>query len=102
MTAKSFYSRYFQFENHVNNSKKILFDLSQTNSIYRIWNADGELWSNDISVASSISKHLKWLEIVEQAESLIGNLTNFVDEVSKVFTNVVLLGFGGSSVAKEA
>jgi glucose-6-phosphate isomerase len=59
-------------------------------------------WSSDPAVQSTIDNRLGWLTSPALMASEVERLTTFADEVRRDgFTDVVLLGMGGSSLAPE-
>ncbi len=65
--------------------------------IRRLWAGDKSLWT-----ATDEDKWFGWLHIVEQELAEIDRLHGFAEEVKKrEFTDIVLLGMGGSSLGPE-
>jgi transaldolase/glucose-6-phosphate isomerase len=65
--------------------------------IRRLWAGDGSLWTG-----TDESRWVGWLHIVEQELADAGRLRAFAGEVKNGgFTDVVLLGMGGSSLGPE-
>ena len=65
--------------------------------IRRLWTGDKKLWTS-----TDEDKWLGWLNIVEQELADVGRLHSFADEIQKRgFTDVILLGMGGSSLGPE-
>ena len=65
--------------------------------IRRLWAGDKSLWT-----ATDEDEWFGWLEIVEQELADIDQLHAFAEEVKKrKFTDIVLLGMGGSSLGPE-
>ncbi|MDB5556033.1 MAG: bifunctional transaldolase/phosoglucose isomerase [Rhizobium sp.] len=65
--------------------------------IRRLWSGDAKLWSG-----TDEGKWLGWLDIVQRELADVGGLTDFAKEVKqKGFTDIVLLGMGGSSLGPE-
>ncbi len=65
--------------------------------IRRLWAGDKSLWSG-----TDEDKWLGWLNVADQELADIGRLQNFAADVRKRgFTDVVLLGMGGSSLGPE-
>lgn len=63
----------------------------------RLWDHDPSLWTN-----KDENKWLGWLNIVDQQRPTIRRFTNFAAEVrDSGFTDVLLLGMGGSSLCPE-
>src|SRR3989454_4786244 len=65
--------------------------------VKRLWARDGSLWTN-----SDEGKWLGWLSIVDEQLRSIRRFPNFALEVKDAgFSNVLLLGMGGSSLGPE-
>ena len=65
--------------------------------IRRLWQGDAKVWSG-----ADEADWLGWLHIVEQEADKVAELQQFAKEVkSRGFTDVVLLGMGGSSLGPE-
>jgi glucose-6-phosphate isomerase len=68
----------------------------------RLWARQTDLWSSDYSAGQAIANRLGWLDGVEFATSQMPRVQAFVRRVrSQRFTDVVLFGMGGSSLAPE-
>lgn len=68
----------------------------------RIWKKDASLWSDAEAVRSSIASRLGWLETPVTMQAHVGELDAFAASLRQEgFTDVVLLGMGGSSLAAE-
>jgi len=66
----------------------------------RIWEKDFTVWSSEEK--PEIEDRLGWLDLPERMSAEIGPIRVFAEEVKdQGFTNVVLLGMGGSSLAPE-
>jgi transaldolase/glucose-6-phosphate isomerase len=78
---------------------------SEDNVTRRIWRKDGTVWVPDTekaALAPELTNRLGWLTIPESMHDSLDTLTEFADEIRREgFTNVVLLGMGGSSLAPE-
>ena len=73
--------------------------LTHDNVAERIWNRDHTVWSQD---PNEISNRLGWLDCSKVTLSKFDEIEDFVNEVkSEGFTNVLLMGMGGSSLAPE-
>src|SRR5215470_18769996 len=67
-----------------------------------LWSRHTELWSSDDIVQKSIANRLGWLDAIEQTSSQLSRVAEFVERVrARGFTDVVLFGMGGSSLAPE-
>jgi len=65
----------------------------------RIWEHDHTVWKPD---PTEIANRLGWLHSPEVMRSAVSEITSFVDEVRAAgFTQALLLGMGGSSLAPE-
>jgi glucose-6-phosphate isomerase len=73
--------------------------LSEENVVERIWKKDHTVWSND---PTEISNRLGWLDSVDVTSKSIVEIKSFIDEIKSAgFTNALLMGMGGSSLAPE-
>jgi glucose-6-phosphate isomerase len=67
-----------------------------------LWRRDPATWSPDPAVQSRIAHRLGWLGVPSVMAPQIGRTEVFADQVRRSgFTDVVLLGMGGSSLAPE-
>lgn len=74
-------------------------DLTAERIIERIWEKDFTVWGNS---PEEISNRLGWLDCMEVTRKSITEIKTFVDEIRKEgFTDVLLMGMGGSSLAPE-
>ena len=68
-----------------------------TNKISRIWSKDASVWTNDDE-----SKWLGWLDIVEQEIDDLAKFRDLANDIEQAgFTDVLLMGMGGSSLCPE-
>ncbi|NWF49861.1 MAG: glucose-6-phosphate isomerase [Ignavibacteriaceae bacterium] len=73
--------------------------LLQKKIIERIWEKDFTVWN---SSPSEITNRLGWLNSVQTTRAMIPEINRFVDELrNEGFTNALLMGMGGSSLAPE-
>ena len=76
-----------------------LKEMTEKRIVHRIWAHDYTVWKED---PTEISNRLDWLHIAEVMIENVQKLSKFVDGVrSDGYTNAVLLGMGGSSLAPE-
>ena len=76
-----------------------LNELDSAHIVSRIWEGDHRIWSQD---PTEIEDRLGWLTLPQNMGSQIDLLADFGSEVREAgFTNVVLLGMGGSSLGPE-
>ena len=74
-----------------------LDDWNSNGKVARLWSKDASLWTN-----SDESKWLDWLEIVEDELANVQQYRSLRDDiVSAGFTDVLLMGMGGSSLCPE-
>jgi glucose-6-phosphate isomerase len=67
-----------------------------------LWRRDPEVWSIDRTVQDAISRRLGWLDSPALMLASIDHIRSVANEVrSAGFTDVVLLGMGGSSLAPD-
>jgi transaldolase / glucose-6-phosphate isomerase len=79
------------------NVQAALEDWRKEGKVRRLWDADASLWTEQDE-----AKWLGWLCIVDQQLKGIAQLQDFADEVKNAgFTDVLLLGMGGSSLGPE-
>jgi transaldolase/glucose-6-phosphate isomerase len=68
----------------------------------KLWARRAEVWSSDYAVRQSIANRLGWLDAVEFATLQLPRVDRFVQRVrAQPFTDIVLFGMGGSSLAPE-
>ena len=68
----------------------------------RLWLADASLWTDDPDQAEEVRQRLGWLTLPQESEGLVEGLEAFASELrSSGFTQAVLLGMGGSSLAPD-
>jgi glucose-6-phosphate isomerase len=79
--------------------EKSLNHISRERIIARIWQKDHTIWRND---PTEISNRLGWLDCLEVTKKSFTEINSFVEEVRKQgFTDAILMGMGGSSLAPE-
>src|SRR5687767_1108995 len=68
--------------------------------VHRIWHRDGTLWAP--AGTPEVTNRLGWLDIAEKMLDCVDDLEGLADEVRAAgYTDVVLCGMGGSSLAPE-
>jgi transaldolase/glucose-6-phosphate isomerase len=76
--------------------------LSAAQATKRLWDGDAALWASGPLHEKSIKSRLGWLRAPALMRAKLPELAAFVAEVRAAgFTDVVLLGMGGSSLAPE-
>ncbi|MDQ6713413.1 MAG: bifunctional transaldolase/phosoglucose isomerase, partial [Candidatus Dormibacteraeota bacterium] len=82
--------------------KKRLEQLEQAAVVRRIAEKDAGLWKSNGSVESEIRERLGWLQVADRMEERVPELEGLRKElIGEGFTDVVLMGMGGSSLAPE-
>lgn len=73
--------------------------ISEEKIIQRIWQKDYTVWRND---PIEISNRLGWLDCIEVTKKSFDEINSFVEEIrNDGFTDAILMGMGGSSLAPE-
>ena len=76
--------------------------FKKANALARIWDSDHTVFTSDLAHEKSIKSRLGWLRSPTLMRSKAAELTGFVGEIKAAgFTDVVLLGMGGSSLCPE-
>ncbi len=82
--------------------KATLKKMESESWIRRLWRKDPTLWKNDEAHKKIIANALGWVTVVDQLAEHAGELAAFSERVRKDgFTDVMLLGMGGSSLCPE-
>ena len=70
--------------------------------VKRLWKKDPTLWTKHTAAHQEIKERLGWLTIARTMKMRLAELKAFKEEVRKAgYTQAVLLGMGGSSLAAE-
>ncbi len=89
----------FEPGNHTDLIEKVVTELENENIVDRIWQKDHAVWRKD---PTEISNRLGWLDCLEVTKKSFDEINSFVAEVkSDGFTQALLMGMGGSSLAPE-
>ena len=84
------------FQNRI---QKEINALQSMNAISRIWNIDHTVWKPE---PTEIANRLGWLTIADEMETRVEEINDLVQEaICAGYTQAVLLGMGGSSLAPE-
>ena len=75
--------------------------LSDRDFLKKLWAKDPALWSNDPQHADIIKHALGWLDVPEHMIESVSNLQSLAKEIAAEFSDVVVLGMGGSSLAPD-
>ncbi len=67
-----------------------------------LWNRQLDVWNTDARTRTLIANRLGWLQAIDFVTPLVPRLRTFAESVTQSgFTDIVLLGMGGSSLAPE-
>ena len=76
--------------------------LAQLRFVNALWSREPAVWTSDAAVQQKIAGRLGWLSALDAVASGLDRLRGFAEGVrSGGFTDIVLLGMGGSSLAPE-
>ncbi len=68
----------------------------------RFYSLDGSLWTNDPKGQEEVRIRMGWLNLPESSKALLAGLIKFTKEINTAgYTQALLLGMGGSSLAPE-
>lgn len=82
--------------------RETLLSFQGQNLPERLWAKDPSLWKNDPAVQEKIKNRLGWLSLAETMPDAIETLSTFAASIkNEGFTDVLLLGMGGSSLCPE-
>jgi glucose-6-phosphate isomerase len=96
MTDSKFEMKLGKYSSLVN---KAFQELKQERVVERIWEKDFSIWSDQ---PTEITNRLGWLFSPQVTLKALNEISNFVNSVKdNGFTNVLLMGMGGSSLAPE-
>ncbi|MFO7524820.1 MAG: hypothetical protein R6W68_05160 [Ignavibacteriaceae bacterium] len=89
----------FSLGNLEGDINKTFAKLLKEDVVNRIWKKDHTVWNDD---PNEIINRLGWLDSPSATKNSLKEIIEFVDKVRKDgFTNALLLGMGGSSLAPE-
>lgn len=81
---------------------RALARFDQANVPHRIWIKDASVWSTEDVHVNEIMNRLGWLTVLNEMQTHLVELLAFADEVRTAgFTDVVVLGMGGSSLGPD-
>ena len=87
---------------HMDDVKATLKKMESESWIRRLWRKDPTLWKSDEAHKKIIANALGWVTVVDQLVEHAGELSAFSERVrNDGFTDVILLGMGGSSLCPE-
>ena len=75
--------------------------LASGDFLAKLWQHDPSPWSSDPAHAEIIKNALGWLDFPKTVHANAADLASFALEMRKIYTHVVVLGMGGSSLAPD-
>lgn len=85
---------------HMEGVERRLREWVAEDAVARLWRRDPTLWSADPDTPE-LADRLGWLDLPEMSPALLGPLEELRASVPFWFTDLILLGMGGSSLAPE-
>jgi len=80
----------------------VFSQLDHDRFVEALWTRRADAWSSEYSVKTAIAERLGWLGAIDFVEAQRTHVDKFVKRVQAgAFTDVVLFGMGGSSLAPE-
>ena len=80
----------------------VFSQLDHDRFVDALWARRADAWSSEYSVKAAIAERLGWLDAIEFVHGQLSHVDTFVQRVrAGAFTDVVLFGMGGSSLAPE-
>ena len=81
---------------------RVLMSFDQERVASRVWAKDASVWSKEEAHVKEIANRLGWLTVIDVMKDYAAGLRAFADEVRRTgFTDVVVLGMGGSSLGPD-
>ncbi len=81
---------------------RVLAAFDQDHIAQRVWSKDASVWSKEEVHVREILNRLGWLTVIDVMKDQVDNLRAFAEEVRAAgFTDVVVLGMGGSSLGPD-
>jgi len=76
--------------------------LDKENFVSRLWSKDASLWKKEPEHQKIINNSLGWLTVADFLSGKLDDIASLAEEIkNEGFTDAVLLGMGGSSLAAE-
>ena len=75
--------------------------LAKDDFLVKLWKHDPTPWSSDPKHAEIIKNALGWLDFPKTVHEHAADLVAFANDMKKMYTHVVVLGMGGSSLAPD-
>lgn len=79
----------------------VLEQASKEKWVEKIWKKDASLWKSDAAHRELIAGSLGWVTVPGQMIRRLDEVTEFAAEARERFSDVVVLGMGGSSLCSE-
>src|SRR6476659_2908542 len=76
-----------------------LEQLIERDTVRKLYEGDGSLWSDDPAAAAEIGRWTGWLPVVAEMREQAAELQKWAADTMSGFAHVVLCGMGGSSLA---
>jgi transaldolase/glucose-6-phosphate isomerase len=80
---------------------KTIASLASGDFLAKLWRHDPSPWSDEPAHAEIIKKALGWLDFPKTVHGNAADLASFALDMRKIYTHVVVLGMGGSSLALD-
>ena len=92
----------FSLGEYTGSVKEALEEMNGAGFATRLWDKDATLWKDDVMQCELIKDSLGWLSVPGPMRTKVEELTSFASEIkADGFTDVVVLGMGGSSLAPD-
>ncbi len=92
----------FSLGEHMGAVKDALEEMKGARFASRLWDKDPTLWKDDVMECELIKDSLGWLSVPGPMRTKVEELKAFAEEIKAAgFTEVVVLGMGGSSLAPD-
>ncbi|MFN0117385.1 MAG: bifunctional transaldolase/phosoglucose isomerase [Elusimicrobiota bacterium] len=102
LTSQQFKTMNFNIGKYHQDVASVISQAQKESWVKRVWDKDATLWKSDEAHKKIISNSLGWLDVVSKVERQLALLKSISDDVRKnKFTNILLLGMGGSSLCPE-
>lgn len=79
-----------------------LAELEDQGAVQRLWDKDASLWKSDPDAVKIINNSLGWMTVADTVRPKVEELSRLADSIEAAgFTDVVVMGMGGSSLCVE-
>jgi transaldolase/glucose-6-phosphate isomerase len=83
------------------NPDAAIASLASDDFLAKLWKHDASPWSSDPKHVEIVHHALGWLDFPKTVHEHAADLTSFANDVKKLYSHVVVLGMGGSSLAPD-